>query len=155
MYNIIRLQKEKIRELSSLYLSHDISEVDVNSMINRRLDEITTGKRISFICTTEKEIIGEGSLGFEYDEADFTIKDNRVCLSMIIVKKGFNNKGVATSILDELFSYAKSKGYKEMSLEVNVTNYNALHLFVRNDFTKIIGTIKDQDSTTILLLKNL
>jgi diamine N-acetyltransferase len=116
-------------------------------------DEIVSGNRVVFIYIVNGEFIGEGSLVFERGDPDYTIKQQRIYLSRLIVKSDYRNKGIGGVIVDYLLNRVKELGYKEMSLGVNIDNLNARHLYEKKGFTDIIFEGEDEQGKYVKLLK--
>lgn len=71
------------------------------------------------------EIIGYGGFTAAQDTADI---DN------IAVAEDFRGSGVATAVLSELFKKAKQRGVEKLFLEVRVSNYAAMSLYLKCGF---------------------
>ena len=99
--------------------------------------------------------MGEVSIVFEKNDSDYCIPQKRLYLSRIIVKKEYRNKGIGKKLMNFIIEYAKSLKYKELSLGVNLDNYNALNLYVKLGFDKIIYIGQDEDGQYLKLLKKL
>lgn len=124
-------------------------------MIDHFFNQIKDGKRITFIYTEHDEFIGEGSLVFTHHESDYTIPNQRVYLSRMIVKEEHRNRGIGGVMLDYLIEKAKLLGYKEISLGVDTNNFNARHLYEKKGFTDVIFEGEDEYGEYVKLLKRL
>lgn len=71
------------------------------------------------------EIIGYGGITVAADNADI---DN------VAVTEEYRNGGVGTALIAELLKAAKERGVKKVFLEVRVSNYVAMELYLRNGF---------------------
>ena len=116
-------------------------------------DEIVLGNRVVFIYKVNDEFIGEGALVFQNGDPDYTIKQQRIYLSRLIVKSEYRNQGIGGVIVDYLVNCAKKLGYKEMSLGVDIDNINARHLYEKKGFTDIIFEGEDEQGKYVKLLK--
>jgi len=118
-------------------------------------DEIVSGNRIVYIYTENEEFIGEGALVFENGDRDYTIPNQRIYLSRMIVKPDCQNRGVGGIILDYLIQTAKEFGYKEISLGVDKVNIKARHLYEKKGFNTVIFDGADEHGEYAKLLKML
>ena len=118
-------------------------------------DEIVSGNRIVYIYTENEEFIGEGALVFENGDRDYTIPNQRIYLSRMIVKPDCQNRGVGGIILDYLIQTAKEFGYKEISLGVDKVNIKARHLYEKKGFNTVIFDGADEHGEYVKLLKML
>ena len=89
-------------------------------------DDMLSGNRIIFVYVEEGEYIGEGSLVLKRDgDPDYTIPNQRIYLSRMVVKAECRNQGIGGKMIDFLVDYAKKQGYTEMSLGVDIINIGA------------------------------
>lgn len=122
---------------------------------DRFYSELQSKNRITFVYTKGEEYIAEVSIVFNKNDEDYTIPGKRIYISRIIVKKDFRGKGYGKKLMNYAIEYAKSKGYKEISLGVNLDNYIAFKLYVDLGFTKIQYIGEDFDGKYVKLIKNL
>lgn len=122
---------------------------------DRFYSELQNKNRITFVYTKDEEYIAEVSIVFNKNDEDYTIPGKRIYISRIIVKKDFRGKGYGKKLMNYAIEYAKSKGYKEISLGVNLDNYIAFKLYVDLGFTKIQYIGEDFDGKYVKLIKNL
>lgn len=71
------------------------------------------------------EIVGYGGITVAADSADI---DN------VAVTEPYRHSGVATAVLEELFSLARSYGVRRLYLEVRVSNSAAMSLYLKHGF---------------------
>lgn len=116
-------------------------------------DEIVSGNRVVYIYKIHGEFIGEGALVFQNGDPDYTIKQKRIYLSRLIVKREYRNRGIGGVIVDHLINCAQRLGYKEMSLGVDIDNVNARHLYEKKGFTNIVFEGADEQGKYVKLLK--
>jgi Acetyltransferases len=116
-------------------------------------DQIVSGNRIVFIYKVNSAFIGEGALVFETGDADYTIPQQRIYLSRLIVKAKNQNRGIGGKIIDYLVCYARKLGYKELSLGVDIDNVSARHLYEKKGFTHLIFEGEDEQGKYVKLLK--
>lgn len=108
-----------------------------------------------FIYKINDDFIGEGALVLENGDPDYTINQQRIYLSRLIVKLEYRNCGIGGIIIDYLVNYAKKLGYKEVSLGVDIDNISARHLYEKKGFTNIIFEGEDEQGKYVKLLKSL
>ena len=77
------------------------------------------------VVAEDGEIIGYGGFTAAQDTADI---DN------IAVVENYRKSGVATAVLSELFKKAEERGVKKLFLEVRVSNYAAMSLYLKCGF---------------------
>lgn len=119
-------------------------------------NQIKNGNRKTFICkNTNGEFIAEISLVFKDPIHDFAIKGKRVYLSHLMVKPEYRSCGIGTTLCNYIFEYCKKLNYSEISLAVLLSNYNAIRLYHRLGFGKLIAVDEDYDGKYIGLLKKL
>jgi len=155
---IVKVNENEIEKLYEVYETHTetIEEEDqYKELIIRNIPKLINGSRETFALVEGDEYIAECSLGLKYDEPDFTIENRRACLSFMIVRKDHINKGLGRRMLEYVFSYLKEKDYSEISLEVNLDNQSALHLYEKCGFNKVIREIIDGNEKSVVLLKDL
>ena len=122
---------------------------------DRFYSELQNKNRITFVYTKDEEYIAEVSIVFNKHDEDYTIPGKRIYISRIIVKKDFRGKGYGKKLMNYAIEYAKNKGYKEISLGVNLDNYIAFKLYVDLGFTKIQYIGEDSDGKYVKINKNI
>ncbi len=118
-------------------------------------NQLISGNRITFVYVENGEFVGEVSLLFDRGDPDYTIPQQRIYLSRMIVKKEFRNRGIGGFLIDYVVDYAQKLGYKEMSLGVDIDNMVAWHLYEKKGFTDIIFRGEDEGGEYVKLLKKL
>lgn len=73
----------------------------------------------------------------------------------LIVKKEYRKQGIGTQLVKYASDYVKELGYKEISVGVDLDNYNAIKLYVKLVFTKILYIGEDEMGKYFKLLKKL
>ena len=114
--------------------------------------EIKSGNRISFVYKTGGKFIGQDDLVL--DKEGYTIPNERVYLSRLIVKKKYRNKGIGSLLTDFLIDKAKEMGYREIALGVDCDNEKALHLYKKKGF-EIYAQDKDEYGEFYKMLRKL
>ena len=119
------------------------------------LSELKSGNRITYVCKDGDEFIGEISLVREMNDPDYTIPNQRVYVSRLIVKKECRRKGIGKSLVDFVTEKAEALGYSEMSIGVNLDNYPALKLYIDSGFDKVIYIGEDELGKYLKLMKTI
>ncbi len=148
-YKIIKLQPEDYSKCSNIW------NMDKQPNTQKWYNELVCGNRVIFVYTVNGEFIAEGALVFDNGDRDYTIPNQRIYLSRMIVKAEFRNHGIGSIIIDYLIEYARELGYKEMALGVDIDNHNARHLYQKKGFTKLIFEGEDKNGKFVKLLKTL
>ncbi len=117
------------------------------------LDELKSSNRITYIYKDDNEFIGEISLVKEMNDSDYTIPNQRVYVSRLIVKKEYRRKGIGKKLVDFITDKAKELGYSELSIGVDLDNYPALKLYIDSGFDKVIFIGEDEQGKYVKLLK--
>ena len=80
---------------------------------------------IGVLCDEDGEVAGYGGLSMGYDTADI---DN------IAVAESYRGNGFGGAVLEELVSAARERGAVKVFLEVRVSNYAAMSLYLKHGF---------------------
>lgn len=147
-YKIIKLDPDNYGKCNNIWNMARNPE-----MTKKWYDEIVSGNRIVFIYIENGEFVGEGALVFENGDRDYTIPNQRIYLSRMIVKRDCQNRGIGGIILDYLIGTAKQLGYKEISLGVDKVNIRARHLYEKKGFKTVIFDGADEHGEYVKLLK--
>jgi len=148
LYEIIKLKPEDYEKCNNLW------NMRKNPQSTKKwFNELVEGNRIVFVYTENGEFLGEGALVLRNDDPDYTIPNKRAYISRMIVKKEHRNRGIGSIILDYLVDYAKSLGFEEVSIGVDIHNLSALHLYKKKGFTQIIFEGEDEFGKFVKLLK--
>ena len=124
-------------------------------LADRFYSELTAGNRVTFVCESEGEFIGEISLVHSCDDEHYTVPGRRAYASRLLVKKEFRRQGIGTTLCVRLFQYAKALGYEELSVGVDLDNYAALKLYADLGFDRILLVDADEQGRYVKLLKSL
>ena len=109
-------------KISNMTLS-DLNNIDFGN--NNLLSSFNLPNYKSIVAKIKNEITGFAILWFSVDD---------VHIIDIFVKEVYRNKGIGSSLLQELINISKNYNYSEITLEVNVHNlaaqklYNKFHL---------------------------
>ena len=149
-YCIIKLDPKDFRRLGSIWDMNKHAEIT-----KIRYEQLVSGNRIIFVYNENGEFLGEGDIVFNINDPDYTIANKRIYLSRMIVREEHRCRGIGQTILDYLVDYARSIGYEEMSLGVNIDNIGARWLYEKNGFTNIVFVGEDSDGKYVKLVKAL
>ena len=83
------------------------------------LKELKSGNRITYIYKSDNEFVGEISLVFDANDSDYTIKNHRIYVSRLVVKKDQRQKGVGRQLVRFVTELAKNMNYKQILLKKN------------------------------------
>ncbi len=131
----------------------NIWNMHAQPLANTWKEEIASGTRLVFVYKINGEFIGEGALVFNTDDTDYTIPGKRIYISRMIVKKEYRNRGIGSEILAFLINKAKEMGFSEITLGVDKTNENALHLYRKHGFTEVLFDGTDENGEYYKLMK--
>jgi len=124
-------------------------------LANRFFSELQSGNRLTYVYKKDGMFVGEISLVFDTDDSDYTIKDKRLYVSRLVVKKQLRRMGIGRKLVEFASNLAKDMGYKELSIGVDLDNYPALRLYSDTGFNKIIFVGEDDRGKYVKLLKEL
>ena len=119
------------------------------------LREIESGNRVVYVYKQNGEFIGEIAYVFDMRDDDYTIANQRIYLSRLIVKKEWRGNGIGGILIDFIIEKIKDMGYKEITIGVDKDNLVALHLYKKKGFTTILFDGADEDGEYFKLMKTL
>lgn len=127
-----------------------------NKLAEKFYRELQTGNRETFVYVEGGDTyIAEGSIVFDMQDPDYTIDNQRVYCSRLIVKDTYRHRGIGSAMIDFLVDYSQRLGYKEMSIGVDLDNVVARNLYKKKGFTHVLFQGKDEQGAYIKLLKKL
>lgn len=147
--NIIQLKSEDYKKCQNIW---DMSQ---QTSAQKWYDELISGNRIIFVYQLNGEYIGEGALVLETGDPHYTIPNQRIYLSRLIVKEDYRGQGIGGKIVDHLIENAKQLGFDELSLGVDCDNVVARHLYMKKGFNTILFQGVDEAGAYVKLLKEL
>ena len=115
--------------------------------------EIETGNRVVYVYKVDGEFLGEIAYVLDMNDSDYTIPNQRIYLSRLIVKPEYRNKGIGSILVDFMIEEIRKMGYKEISIGVDKDNTAALHLYRKKGFTNVIFDGADEYGEYYKLLK--
>ena len=114
------------------------------------------GNRVIYVYELDGRVVGEGALVFTNDDPDYTIPNQRVYISRVIVDISYRNQGIGAKIVDHLLTVAKEKGFSEASIGVDEDNDAARHLYEQKmDFTTVLYQGEDEAGKYLKLMRKL
>ncbi|MBQ4122353.1 GNAT family N-acetyltransferase [bacterium] len=147
-YEICKLDISDFDKCSNIWKMNEHKD-----LAKRFLSELQCGNRLTYIYKENGEFLGEISLVFDACDKDYTIKDKRIYLSRLVVKKQLRRKGIGRKLVEFIIEVAKNMGYNELSVGVDLCNYAALKLYTEYGFDKIVFVGEDGDGKFLKLLK--
>ena len=112
-------------------------------------EELNNETSLFLVAKEENEVIGYIGMSIVIDEG---------YIFNVAVRESYRNKGVATSLINELVTYGKKNNFSFITLEVRESNLPAISLYSKFGFIKA-GERKDYYSNpkenAILLTKYL
>ena len=148
--DIIRLEIDDFEKCQNIWDMREKSELAAQFY-----RELAEGNRITYIYTIDGAFIGEISVVKEENDPDYTIPGRRLYLSRLIVKRSFRRQGIGRKLVDFIIEEARSMGYSELSIGVNLDNYPALRLYAQEGFDKILYIGEDEWGKYMKLLRRL
>lgn len=146
---IIQLKSEDYEKCQNIW---DMSK---QTAAQKWYDELLSGNRVIFVYQLNGEYIGEGALVFDTGDSQYTIPNQRIYLSRLIVKEDYRGQGIGGKIIDHLIKNAKQLGFNELSLGVDCSNEVARHLYTKKGFNTILFQGVDEAGAYVKLLKEL
>ena len=148
--NIIKLDIPDYQKCSNIWDMQRQSE-----LADKFYNELLTGNRTTYIYTIDNEFVGEISLVKETNDSDYTIPNQRIYISRLIVKYEYRRQGIGRKLIDFITEKVKSQDYTEMSIGVDLDNYPALKLYMESGFDKVIYIGEDAQGKYLKLLKKI
>ena len=112
-----------------------------SELAEKFLYELKSENRITYVCRDNDDFIAEISLVKDMNDSDYTIPNQRVYISHLIVKSEYRRKGIGKIFVDFISDKAKELGYTEMTIGVDMDNYPALKLYTDCGFDKVVCMI--------------
>ena len=138
---------------------HEYSQPKAIVEVANRADNFDwhgNGNRVIYVYELDDRAVGEGALVFANDDPDYTIPNQRVYISRVIVDISYRNQGIGAKIVDHLLTVAKEKGFSEASIGVDEDNYAARHLYEQKmDFTTVLYQGEDEAGKYLKLMRKI
>lgn len=149
-YTIIRLAPANFRKCGNIWNMDRQSE-----LAERFYREILQGNRVTYVFQIGQEYVGEISLVFDMNDPDYTIRNQRVYVSRLIVKREYRRKGIGKALVAFAVEAARNMGCSELSIGVDLDNYSALKLYVEAGFRHVLFIGEDAGGKYVKLLMKL
>jgi ribosomal protein S18 acetylase RimI-like enzyme len=124
-----------------------------SELADKFYQELLSGNRITYICKDGDKFMGEISLVEDMADSDYTIPEQRIYVSHLVVKPEYRCQGIGKTLVEYVTDNAKQLGYTEMSIGVELDNYPALKLYIDCGFDKVIYIGEDEQGKYVKLLK--
>lgn len=121
------IQVERPMDIS-LEQVKNITYYDISEFIKSKHSEL-------FVATVNDEIVGSGYGLIKQNKSHFTHKEHGY-VGFMFVTKEHRGKGISHLILNEIFSWFKSKNITETRLEVYQENPSAIKAYEKAGFKK-------------------
>ena len=122
------------------------------TLADKFYEEMLSGNRVSYIYSVDGEYLAEISIVYETDDTDYTIPGKRAYISRLVVKKNFRHQGIGKELVKFIKTQAKTEGFSEISIGVNLDNYAAIKLYAQSGFNQIINVNEDEDGKFMKLI---
>ena len=117
--------------------------------------DLVDGNRITFVYLVDGNPVGEISIVFDANDADYTVLDRRLYVSHLIVNPDYRRQGIGRKLLRHVVKTASEMGYYELSVGVDLDNFAALRLYFEEGFNRILFVGKDADGPYMKLMLTL
>lgn len=111
-------------------------------------------ERQIYVLEKNKRFIAECDLVFSHNESGYTIENQRIYLSRLIVKREFRNQGLGQKLLEFVLNAAVRMHYSEITLGVDFDNAKAIHIYKKYGF-EIFETAEDEQGVYFKMIKDL
>ena len=118
-------------------------------------NDLCSGNRVTYVCEENGALLGEISLVFEMNDPDYTIPHKRAYVSHLVVKKEHRRQGIGRALVKQVIEQAKLRGFKELSIGVDLDNFAALQLYTKAGFDRVLAVCVDKDGRYVKLMKSL
>ncbi len=115
--------------------------------------DIEIGNRVVYVYKINGEFLGEIAYVLEMNDSDYTIPNQRIYLSRLIVKKEHRNRGIGGILIDFMVDIIRGMDYTEISIGVDKDNIAALNLYRKKGFTNVVFEGSDDEGEYYKLIK--
>ena len=122
--DILKMTYDDFKEIQG-FLSSDFDDFWDKNILR---DELLNSNSYYLVAKNENMILGFGGISQVLDE---------VTLNNIVVKRNFRGLGIASILLDNLIKIAINNNSSFITLEVNINNKIAIHLYNKYGFKKV------------------
>lgn len=146
------IEKLDIRDYKKCNNIWNMKKCEFTKKFRREIEE---GNRVVFVYRIKEKFIGEIAYVLDMNDNDYTIQNQRIYISRLIVKKEYRNQGIGGILIDYILEQIKEMGYKEATIGVDKDNLAALHLYKKKGFTNVIFDGKDEYGEFYKLMKEI
>lgn len=126
-YNNVEISEMTLTDFNSIK-DILISDFDDFWNINTFSYELKNENSYYLVAKINDEIVGFAGMKIILDEAD---------IMNVVTKKDKRNLGIGFCVLEKLIYISKEKGIRKLTLEVNVNNLAAIHLYEKLGFKQV------------------
>ncbi len=148
--NIKLLEIEDFNKCSNIWDMEKQKE-----LADKFYNELLNGNRITYICKDGDKFVAEISLVKEMNDTDYTIPNQRIYVSHLVVKQEYRKRGIGRKLVEFITDKAKELGYSEAAIGVDTDNHPALRLYEKSGFNVVICKGRDEQGNFVKLLKTL
>lgn len=130
-------------EISEFEKCNNIWDIKNCPFTEQFKNELISGNRITYVLEKDNQFIAEASLVFYHSENGYTVPNERIYLSRLIVKKECRGAGLGKAMINFMINKAKEMSYKEISIGVDCDNTAAVHIYKNAGF-KTFETAEDE-----------
>ena len=145
-----KIEKLDIKDYEKCNNIWDMSKCEFTEKFRQ---EIENGNRTVFIYKINGEFIGEIAYVRDMHDSDYTIPNQRIYISRLIVKPTHRNQGIGGILIDFILKEIKKLGYTEATIGVDKDNLIALHLYKSKGFNQVLFDGKDEYGEFYKLMK--
>ncbi len=130
---IEQMKFEDIQNVLNLEKTHNIKILNENLL----KEDLEHENNYYIVAKIDNNIIGYVGISYILDSAD---------IISIVVDKEYTHKGIASTLLNHIFEFCKSKYIQKIFLEVRKSNIAAQNLYSKYGFVKISERKKYYDN---------
>ncbi|MCI8546287.1 MAG: GNAT family N-acetyltransferase [Clostridia bacterium] len=134
-----KINLNEIDELKKLFKHSDFDKYKLD-LINNIKDDV----RDIYVMIDNEKFIGELTVYYKGKSELEVIENIRVYLSAFRVLKEYQGKGLGQNLLNFVIKDLEAKGYTEFTIGVEDDNENALHIYKKFGFNKIIARLNEE-----------
>ena len=134
-----KINLNEIDELKKLFKHSDFDKYKLD-LINNIKDDV----RDIYVMIDNEKFIGELTVYYKGKSELEVIENIRVYLSAFRVLKEYQGNGLGQNLLNFVIKDLEAKGYTEFTIGVEDDNENALHIYKKFGFNKIIARLNEE-----------
>jgi len=152
--NIIKATQKHYEEVCELFKLLDLLHVDIAperirdfsgpARSKERYQHYTDGENnVLFLAQDENQFIGFINLMLiDVPEEAMNVKRTFVLLDNIFVREAYQNKGIASQLMDKAEAWAKDKGARKIELQLYSNNKKALTFYQSIGFNPFMAIME-------------